>query len=125
MASQPANADISVRYMLRTYRQDLRHESVLAILGFPGMRGWVLSVPGKETLVTENRGSVSAGVTTSLQGDGSLNLPVVRVLRAVKTWTDVKNITHLDMPLRLGRDLFFFKKSAYNTEDIMGSATAL
>lgn len=140
MASQPANSLINVRYMVRSYRQDLRHESVLALLGFPGMRGAVMSIPGglktnggtfaagtiqkSEILVSETRDTDDDGVVTTallgarLDGDDS-GLPVVRFLKPVLTLgAAVAGLTHLAMPLRLGRDVFLFKQDAYNTDDI-------
>lgn len=140
MASQPANTDISVRYVVRAYRQDLRHEAVLALLGFPGMRPAVMSIPGglktnggtfaagdilkSEILVSETRDtSADDVVTTALLGarlSGNLSgLPVVRFLRATVTAAQaVAGIPHLDMPLRLGRDIFLFKRAGFLTDDI-------
>lgn len=140
MASQPANTDISVRMMVRGYRQDLRHDAVLAVLGFPGMRPLVMSIPGglktnggsfaagtnlkSEVLVSETRDTTAVDVvTTALLGarlDGATSgLPVVRFLRATVTpATAVAGITHLDMPLRLGRDIFLFKRAGFLTEDL-------
>ena len=140
MASQPANSLINVRYMVRSYRQDLRHECVLALLGFPGMRPAVMSIPGglktnggtyvagtiqkSEILVSETRDPDDDGVVTTallgarLDGDDS-GLPVVRFLKPVVTLAQaVAGISNLAMPLRLGRDVFLFKKDAFNTEDI-------
>lgn len=133
MASQPANSLINVRYMVRSYRQDLRHESVLALLGFPGLRPAVMSIPGglktnggtmlagtlrkDETLISETRAS-SVEVTTSLD-DNKTGLAVVRFLKPTVTLAAaVSGISNLAMPLRLGRDVFLFKKDAYNTDDI-------
>lgn len=140
MASQPANSLINVRYMVRSYRQDLRHEAVLALLGFPGMRGAVMSIPGglktnggtfaagtvqkSEVLVSETRDTDDdAVVTTALLGariDGDESgLPVVRFLKpAVTAAAAVTGISNLAMPLRLGRDVFLFKTDAHNTDDI-------
>lgn len=141
MASQPANSLISVRYMVRSYRQDLRHEAVLALLGFPGLRPAVMSIPGglktnggtyeagtvqkDETLISETRdnGTDISVVTTALLGarldEEDSGLPVVRFLKPVVTLAQaVAGISHLAMPLRLGRDVFLFKQDAFNTEDI-------
>lgn len=140
MASQPANSLINVRYMVRSYRQDLRHESVLALLGFPGMRGAVMSIPGglktnggtyvagtiqkSEILVSETRDTATDSVVTTALLGARLNgntsgLPVVRFLKPTVTLgAAVAGITNLAMPLRLGRDVFLFKKDAYNTDDI-------
>lgn len=140
MASQPANALINVRYMVRAYRQDLRHEAILALLGFPGMRPAVMSIPGgvktnggtfaagtvqkSEILVSETRDTDDEAVVTTallgarLDGDDS-GLPIVRFLKPVVTLAQaVAGIPHLAMPLRLGRDVFLFKKDAFLTEDI-------
>lgn len=139
MASQPANTDISVRYVVRAYRQDLRHEAVLALLGFPGMRPAVMSVPGGtsttgsfaagtnmkgESLVSETRDQTDYDVVTTALLGARLNgnqsgLPVVRFLKAsVTAAAAVAGISHLDMPIRMGRDIFLFKKAGFLTEDI-------
>lgn len=146
MASQPANTDINVVYMVRAYRQDLRHESVLALLGFPGMRPAVMSVPGGlktnggtfaagtvekgETLLSETRDTSDQDVvTTALLGariDGiTSGLPLVRFIKAAVTAAQAVSgipsglpIPHLDMPLRLGRDIFLFKKAGFLTDDL-------
>jgi hypothetical protein len=140
MASQPANTDISVRYMVRAYRQDLRHESVLALLGFPGMRPAVMAIPGglktnggsfqagdvlkSEILVSETRDTTDFDVVTTALLGARINgnqsgLPVVRFLRAtVSAAAAVAGIPHLDMPLRLGRDIFLFKRAGFLTDDL-------
>lgn len=140
MASQPANSLINVRYMIRSYRQDLRHEAVLALLGFPGMRGAVMSIPGGvktnggtfvagtkqkgETLLSETRDTIGTDVVTTALLDARLDgntsgLPLVRYLKPVVTLgAAVAGIAHLAMPLRLGRDVFLFKTDAFNTDDI-------
>lgn len=140
MASQPANSLINIRYMVRSYRNDLRHESVLALLGFPGMRPAVMSVPGgvstnggsfaagtleqDEVLVSESRDQTDYDVVTTALLGARLNgnqsgLPVVRFLKPAVTLAAAANgIANLAMPLRLGRDVFLYKTDAFNTDDI-------
>ena len=114
--SQPANADIHVFRTVRAYRQDLRHEAVKALLGFPSMRHLVMSVPGEEVLVDETRDGSSDLVTTSVD-DNRRGLPVVVFLKTAKTAVDaVSGISGLAFPIRIGRDLFL-EKTLANIED--------
>jgi hypothetical protein len=118
MASQPANTLISVEYTVRAYRQDLRHEAILPLLGFPGMRGAVMSVPGHEDLVTETRDASDDIVTTSVDNN-RVGLPIVRELRDVVTAAQaVVGIADLAMPKRIGRDIFLLKKVGSLTDDL-------
>lgn len=115
MASQPTNADISVARRVRSYRQDLRHNTILD-MAQGHMRELVMSVPGEEDLVTETRAGVEL-VTTAV--GGRLGLPVVRELRPVTTLEEaVESMSNMDFPVRMPghRDVFLNKSSA-NLED--------
>lgn len=128
MASQPANSLIKVQYTVRSYRDGVRHEAVLALLGGVlggGMRELKMSVPGKETLMTETRMPLDAGddiLNTSLTTGRTVGLPLVREFRTVTTAKDaVDNGTfgaNLGVPKRIGRDWFFYKNDAHLTDDL-------
>jgi hypothetical protein len=129
MASQPANTLIKVQYTVRSYRDGVRHEAVLALLGGVlggGMRELKMSVPGDETLMTETRETLGAGesaiLNTSLTVGRTTGLPVVRHFKTVTTAKDaVDNGTfgaNLGVPKRIGRDWFFYKKDAFLTDDL-------
>lgn len=126
MASQPANSLISVEYTVRSYRQDLLHRSILETQGFPGMRGAVMSTPGEEFKVDETRDNTSSIHDTSLTEGRSTGLPVVRTLVVPTTAAAaLTGIANLQMPKRIGRDVFFTKTAAHNTDDIQGQLAAL
>lgn len=129
MASQPANTLISVRYTVRAYRDGVRHESVLALVGGVlggGMRDLKMSVPGDETLMTETRETLasteSAILNTSLTDGRTTGLPIVRTFKTVTTAKDaVDDATfgaNLAQMVRIGRDVFFHKVDANLTDDL-------
>lgn len=118
MASQPANTDISVKYTVRSYRQDLRHNSVHAMVN--RMRPLVMSVPAEETLeVTVRSTDTDDDVVTTalLEGRGS-GLPLVRELRPVVTLADaVAGLTDIEL-VRIGADVFIQKSDGNETDDL-------
>jgi len=120
MASQPANSTISVEYTVRSYRQALRQEAILPLLGGVlggNMRGAVMSVPGREFLVDETRDNTVL-VTTALDENRD-GLPVVRFLSPVVTLkAAVDGIADLAFPKRIGRDVFLLKDSTHLTDDL-------
>ena len=126
MASQPANVDISVKRRVRAYRQDLRHESVHAVVN--RLRPLVMSVPGEETLdltvrVVDTDDDV---VTTALLSGRGSGLPIVRGLGAVTTLQEaVTGITGIDFPVRIGADVFIQKADASLSDDLHGDLRAV
>lgn len=143
MASQPLNSTISVQQRVRTFRQDVRHESVKSLMS-NGFRSHAVSVPGEEILVGQTRETLSAGespiVTTSLTKGRTLGLAVCRVPESLMTLSELLTATNydydgagsgkaihtLDYPVRLPgvRDIQFGKKSAYLTTDLHGQVRA-
>jgi hypothetical protein len=119
MASQPANVDILVKRRVRAYRQDLRHDSVHAVVN--RLRPLVMSVPSEETLgLTVRVSDVDDDVVTTalLEGRGS-GLPVVRGLAPVTTLAEaVAGVADLDFPVRIGADVFLNKSDANVTDDL-------
>lgn len=130
MANQPANTLISVRWTVRAYRDGLRHDAILAQVGGVlggGMRDLKMSVPGDETLMTETRETLasteSAILNTSMTEGRTQGLPIVRTFKTVTTAKDaLDNATFngdtLAPMVRIGRDVFFFKNDANNTDDL-------
>jgi hypothetical protein len=115
--SQPANTDILVKQRVRSYRQMIRHESVLAITG--GMRPQVMSVPGEETLHVTTYASGSNVLDTSLVESRSTGLPVVRGLRTPTTFAAaVAGIADIDFPVTIGKDRFLQKNDANVADDL-------
>lgn len=121
MASQPANQDISVFRRVRSYREDLRHNSILD-LAQGHFRRLIMSVPSEEVLVTETRDPATEDliVTTALDQDRT-GLPVVRGLKPVVSLAEaVEGISGLNFPIRMPghRDVFLEKSDASKTDDL-------
>jgi len=119
MASQPANAEILVARRVRSYRQDLRHNSVKD-LAQGHFRQLVMSVPSEEVLVTETRDGTGTLVTTAID-DNRQGLPVVVGLRPVTTLEEAaEGIEGLAFPIRLPghRDVFLGKADASVADDL-------
>jgi len=113
MASQPANAEILVARRVRSYRQDLRHNSVKD-LAQGHFRQLVMSVPSQAVLGT---GTL---VTTAID-DNRQGLPVVVGLRPVTTLEEAaEGIEGLAFPIRLPghRDVFLGKADASVADDL-------
>lgn len=136
--NQPLNTTISVHNRVRTYRQDLRHESAKALVS-NGFRGLVVSVPGEEKLVGVTRQSgTDIGVTTSLGAGRGTGLPCVRIPEAfLPVWAAAASSlyttnasgtldTTLDFPVRLPgvRDFQIGKKTANVSDNLHASAQA-
>ncbi|MHA2231327.1 MAG: hypothetical protein ACXAB4_02435 [Candidatus Hodarchaeales archaeon] len=119
MASQPANVEILVKRRVRSYRQNLRHNNVHALVN--RLRPLVMSVPSEETLdLTVRVADPDDDIVTTalLEGRGS-GLPVVRGLAPVTTLAEaVAGVADLDFPVRIGQDLFLNKSDAAVTDDL-------
>ena len=110
MASQPANSTIAVHRRVRSYRQDLRHNSIKDLT--MRMRPLIMSVVGEEVLVTESRDAV---VTDAFRNGH----PVVRSLREVTTFEEAaEGISGLNFPVQIGRDKFLEKSDANVADDL-------
>lgn len=116
MASQPANASISVFRRVRSERQMIRHNNVKAMCN--RMRPLVMVTPGRETQVLSTFDGDSNVVTTALTSDRR-GLPIVRYLRpAVPFATAAENISGLNFPVVVSGDSFLEKSSANVTDDL-------
>lgn len=124
MSAQPANTDIQVFQRLRSYRQDLRHDSVEAIT--KRLRKLILSVPGKEVLSGVLTRDSSLKDFSAYSHDGSLNFgfPIVIGLNKVETFADAQeHLPNIDFAFQIGRDKFLQNVSTVlSTEDLQGDA---
>jgi len=118
MASQPANAAIEVFRTVRTYRQDLRHESLKVL--FPSQRDMVMSVPAREVIAAQTHD----GVVSDAWRFGH---PVVTFPRNFVELDDVvANVTDTKLQRLIGgRDVFVTKTSGNNTDDLHAEVQAL
>ncbi len=118
MASQPANTTLSVEFSVRAKRELLLDRMVLNVSRL------VMVSPGEESGLLESRDNTVL-TTTALDVDKD-GLPIVRYARPVVTPAAVKAaVSNLAMPKRIGKDLFFVKKSGYLTDDLMGQVKAV
>jgi len=123
MASQPANATISVFRSVRSYRMALRHESVAALI--KRLRPLIMSVPGEEVLVgaltrdttlqdfspycgQARQNPSGATAATAIRG-----FPIVVGLHNIKTFADAQGnaagtsgLPSIDFAFQIGSDKF-------------------
>jgi len=117
-AEQPANATIEIFRNVRTYRKDLRHESI-KVLAPKGGRDLVMSVPAREYLAAQSFDHV---VSDAFR----YGHPVVTFPRGFVSLGDVlTNITNPRL-FRLvgGRDYFFTHSAGNNTADLHAQVRA-
>ena len=119
MASQPANTTIEVFRRVRAMRDDRLHTSVKHRSSGIGFADLVVSTPGEEILVFENRDS------SSFTGAFRFGFPVTVEARTRATFESVQEALFAtddaDFPLRLPaypRDVFIQKPSGQNDEDL-------
>jgi len=85
MASQPANQTINVFRRVRTFREDLRHESVKNITSW--LRGLVFSVPSEEVRTVNGDLDTSVSDLSVFAKDG---FPITVGVRAAKDFSTVE-----------------------------------
>lgn len=119
MASQPANVEILVKRRVRSYRQNIRHNSIHGLVN--RLRPLVMSIPSEETLdFTVRAADLDDDIVTTalLEGRGT-GLPVVRGLAPVTTLAEaVAAVSNLDFPVRIGQDVFLNKADANVSDDL-------
>lgn len=120
MASQPANAEINVLRRVRSYRQNIRHNSIKALVN--RMRSLVMSVPNRETQVFPERdGEVIVTTSVDCQKKG---LPVTVKLRPVLSYEEAiaglkgSGVPTIEFPVTIGQDRFVNKTPANATDDL-------
>jgi hypothetical protein len=120
MASQPANTLISVFRNVRTYRQDLRHESVKNITD--RLRPLVFSVPGEETLTVFGVRDTTYSDMSPYMGEGrptaTRGVPVTIGVRAAKDFNTIETITGVNIPFTIGSDKFVENTAANLGRDL-------
>ena len=109
MASQPANVLINVFRRVRSFRQDLRHESVEALTKH--LRPLVMSVPGCEILSGVLTRDTTVSDLSPFMGEpnfaASRGFPIVIGLKDQVTFEDAQeNMVDIDFAFTIGRDKF-------------------
>ena len=113
MASQPLNTTISVFRTVRSFREDLRHESVKAITH--KLRPLVMSVPNQEVRIEVKARDANTTDFSAFMGQGRTNggtlgrgLPIVIGTRAAKDYGTVVNTlaAGINFPFAIGHDNF-------------------
>lgn len=125
MASQPANATISVFVNVRTYRQNLRQESVKNITNH--LRELVFSVPGQEVYTTYGVRLTPTDFSPFMGearhtpvNDGFYSpsavrgLPVTVGATTAKDYNHVTILTNTAIPFTIGADNFVEKDTRAN-----------
>lgn len=109
MASQPANTLISVFRRVRSYRNDLRHESVEAIT--KRLRGLVMSVPGCEILTGVLTRDTAVADLSPYMGEARFGanrgFPIVIGAKDFVTFEEAQEgMPNIDFGFQIGRDKF-------------------
>lgn len=112
MASQPANAAISVHRRIRTQRADRRHDAIRSILS-PGLRPLIAVPPGEEVRVIRTR---DASDTSDRYRFG--HFVTVFNRDEITLETALESVANLENPFLIGRDKFFNKDSDNVRDDI-------
>jgi len=114
MASQPSNTDIQVFRTVRSFREDLRHESVKALTG--RLRPLVFSVPAQTDRVEVKARTAAVTDFSAFMGQpaagATRGLPVVIGPRDAKTFDTVESLTGINFPFTVGADKFVETSSA-------------
>ena len=109
MAAQPANSEILVFRTIRSYRQQLRHDSVASFI--KRLRPLVMSIPGQEVLagvLTRDTTMKDFSPYCGMAAAGAIRgFPIVFGLKPVIPFsTAVAAIDGLDFPTIIGQDAF-------------------
>jgi len=128
MSAQPANSTISVYYQLRSYRRDLRHESLAAIC--KRLRPLVMSIPGEEILVGVLSRDTSVKDMSSYMGEARFNAGrgfpiVIGTLGQVSFAEAQTTLPDINFAFQIGSDKFLQNTAAGLAEDLFGEAQAL
>lgn len=115
MSAQPANTDIKVFRTVRSYRQDLKHESVAALIKH--LRPLVMSVPAEEILVKALTRDTNVSDMSPFMGEARFGagrgFPIVIGLAPVKTFADAQTgLADVDFAFQIGQDKFITNTSA-------------
>lgn len=117
--SQPANTDISVFRTVRSYRQNLLHGNVAALI--KRLRPLVMSVPGEEVQSGVLTRDTSLKDTSPYMGearhDATRGFPIVVGLLPTKTYAEAQEgLSGIDFGFQIGQD-WFLHSSADNLDN--------
>lgn len=128
MSAQPANSSISVFRNLRSYRRDLRHESLAAIC--KRLRPLVMSIPGEEILVGVLSRDTNVKDFSSYMGEARFNAGrgfpiVIGALGQVSFAEAQTTLTDINFAFQIGSDKFLTNTAAGLSGDLFGEARGL
>lgn len=128
MAAQPANTDINVYLNIRSYRNNVRHESVGALV--KRLRPKIMSIPNNEVLVVVETRDTTVADLSPYMGEArfgaSRGFPIVIGLRDQVSFSNAQaNITGADFAFQIGSDMFIHKTTATLDEDLHQDARDL
>ena len=129
MSGQPANTDISIYRTVRAYRQDLRHESVEALI--KRLRPLVMSVPGREVLTGVLYRDTAVTDFSPYMGQASVTatrgFPIVIGIFPTVTFAEAQEgLTDIDFAFTIGGDRFLHNTAAgLPAEDLQGDLRTL
>lgn len=128
MSAQPLNTSITIRRTIRSYRNNIRHESVAALI--KRLRPLIMSIPGHEVLV----GVVSRDTTVAdfspYMGEArygaSRGFPIVVGLNSQVSFSNAQsNLADVDFAFQIGQDKFIHNTVVGLSGDLHGDARAL
>lgn len=119
MAAQPLNADISVRYNIRSYRSVKRSDTVAA--GIYRLRPLNVAVPGIDGIKAEVQTRDTSKADFSPYA--SAGFPIVYGLHGETSFKDmVDNIAGAGFAFKIGTDKFIPQADSALEDDMYGSA---
>ena len=128
MSAQPANSSISVFMNLRSYRRDLRHESLAAIC--KRLRPLVMTIPGEEILVGVLNRDTGVKDMSSYMGEARFNagrgFPIVIGTFGQTSFAEAQtNLADINFAFQIGSEKFLSNTAAGLTGDLFGDARGL
>lgn len=126
MAAQPLNTDITIRRSIRSYRNNVRHESVAALI--KRLRPMIMSIPGNEVLVSVLSRDTTTADFSPYMGEArhgaSRGFPIVVGLNAQVSFSNAQtNLPDVDFAFQIGQDRFLHNTTAtLASADLFGDA---
>ena len=128
MAAQPANTAIKVHLQVRSYVHLNLQRSVFETNSAQGAAKYIM-IPGKEVLWAATRDTATDVIDTTLTAgraySGSNGLPIVRYVKTQPTLAQGTTVSGLNMPVRIGKDIFLEKATASVADDFYAELRAL
>lgn len=128
MAAQPANTDIKVYRTIRSYRNNVRHESVAALI--KRLRAKIMSVPGDENLVEVKARDTNVADFSPYMGEARFGagrgFPIVIGLKDQVSFANAQtSIANVNFAFNIGQDSFLANTAAGLTGDLHQDARDL